>query len=87
MNPRNTPPQGRYTVRRAGSEVVIPRTHGDHRSGGRGASPWHLPIYPWGGILSKSPGQGRGSSRRVAKGGYRDKSRVFDCPLDRQESR
>ena len=39
MNPRNTPPQGRYTVRGVGSEVVIPRTHGDHRSGARGASP------------------------------------------------
>src|SRR3990172_10483695 len=30
------------------------------------ASPWHLPKHPWGGILSQSPGQGRGSSRRVA---------------------
>ena len=47
MNPRTTPPQGRYTVRRAGSEVVIPRTHGDHRSGAGEAR-------PWGGILSKS---------------------------------
>src|SRR3990170_6993749 len=30
------------------------------------ASPWHLPKHPWGKILSQSPGQGRGSSRRVA---------------------
>src|SRR3972149_3072667 len=30
------------------------------------ASPWHLPKHPWGKILSQSPGQGRGSSRRGA---------------------